>query len=50
MGKLLIGTLLTLLTYDISVGNGGLFGVLPHFLGFLLIFWSTSDGKAEHLL
>lgn len=47
MGKLLIGTLLTLLTYDISVGNGGLFGVIPHFLGFLVIFFGARQMEKE---
>lgn len=41
MGKLFIGTALTLLTYDISVGNHGLLGIVPHFLGFILIFFGA---------
>ena len=47
MGKLLIGTALTLLNYDISVGSHGLLGIVPHFLGFILIFFGARQFEKD---
>lgn len=47
MFKLLVGTALTLLTYDISVGSHGLLGIVPHFLGFILIFFGAKQFEKD---
>jgi hypothetical protein len=47
MVKLLLGTILTLLTYDISNGSGGLIGIIPHFLGFFLILLAVNGLEKE---
>lgn len=39
MTYILVGTILTLLTYDRDVGGGHLLGVIPHFIGFIILLY-----------